>query len=167
MFGHDGRIGRVSFWLGFCAMIAIVSFLGAIAEDAVAGTGDIGRYVALATILGLMIWMQSAVINKRLHDRNRSGMWYFGYGMAPPGFFLWAIYLHASGELEAASILYILAALSFTWVLIELGFVPGTAGNNRFGPEPAWPPHRWWRDLLLRLSARKRGPESQGNTSPP
>jgi len=90
-------------------------------------------------------------------------MWYFAYGIAPPGFFLWAVYLHASREWEAASMLYILSALGFTWVLIELGFMPGTAGDNRFGPEPAWPPRRWLRGLFLRLSSRKRDPESQGN----
>ena len=52
MFGYDGRIGRLYCFLGFLAFVAIVGFLSGIAEDATAGTGDIGRYVAFVFIVG-------------------------------------------------------------------------------------------------------------------
>jgi len=134
VFGHDGRIGRLRYWLGLMAATAIVGFAAGLADGAVPGTGDIGRYVAFVFIVGLMIWTHSAVTVKRLHDRNRSGLWYFLYGLAPPVLLLWAIYLHAEKQFDAASPMYVFAALGFFWVTIELGLMRGTAGPNRFGP---------------------------------
>ena len=74
MFGYDGRIGRLYCLLGFLAFCAITGFFSGIAEDATAGTGDIGRYVAFVFIVGTGIWMHSAVTIKRLHDRDKSGL---------------------------------------------------------------------------------------------
>ena len=139
MFGHDGRIGRLYFWLGMTATTAITVFFGANAEGATMGTGELGRYLAFFFIVGLLVWMHSAVIVKRLHDRNRGGLWYFAYGIAPLGFFLWAVYLHASGELTGASLFYILSAIGIAWLVIELGLMRGTVGPNRFGPDPGDP----------------------------
>jgi uncharacterized membrane protein YhaH (DUF805 family) len=76
LFGYDGRIGRLYCFLGFLAFCAIIGFFSGIAEDATAGTGDIGRYVALVFIVGSGIWMHSAVTIKRLHDRDKSAAWY-------------------------------------------------------------------------------------------
>ena len=92
MFGYDGRIGRLYFFLGFLAFVAIIGFLSGMAEDATAGTGDIGRYVAFVFIVGSGIWMHSAVVIKRLHDRDKGAGWYLIYGAAPFGFFMLAIY---------------------------------------------------------------------------
>ena len=87
MFGYDGRIGRLYCFLGFLAFVAIVGFLSGIAEDATAGTGDIGRYVAFVFIVGTGLWMHSAVTIKRLHDRDKAAGWYLIYGIAPFGLF--------------------------------------------------------------------------------
>ena len=136
MFGYDGRIGRLYCFLGFLAFVAIVGFFSGIAEDATVGTGDIGRYVAFVFIVGTGIWMHSAVTIKRLHDRDKSAWWYLLYGIAPFGFFLLAIYLWTARVLEAASILFVLSFVGLIWAIIELGFLRGTAGPNRYGPEP-------------------------------
>jgi uncharacterized membrane protein YhaH (DUF805 family) len=136
LFGYDGRVGRLLFFLGFVAFIAIFGFLSGIAEDATAGTGDIGRYVALVFIIGSGVWMHSAVTIKRLHDRNKSAAWYLVYGVAPFGFFILAIYFWTVRALEIASILFVLSFVGLIWAIIELGFMRGTPGPNRFGPEP-------------------------------
>ena len=87
-------------------------------------------------VIGLTVWMHSAVTVKRLHDRDRAGWWYGLQGLAPPAMFLAAIYLTTVDVLEVASILYILSFLEILWFVIELGFVGGTRGPNRFGPDP-------------------------------
>ena len=136
LYGYDGRIDRLYCFLGFLAFVAIIGFFSGIAEDATVGTGDIGRYVAFVFIVGTGIWMHSAVTIKRLHDRDKSAWWYLLYGIAPFGFFLLAIYLWTARVLEAASILFVLSFVGLIWAIIELGFLRGTAGPNRYGPAP-------------------------------
>jgi uncharacterized membrane protein YhaH (DUF805 family) len=136
MFGYDGRIGRLYCFLGFLAFVAIVGFLSGIAEDATAGTGDIGRYVAFVFIVGTGLWMHSAVTIKRLHDRDKAAGWYLIYGIAPFGFFLAAIYFWTVRAVELASILFVLSFVGLIWAIVELGCMRGTDGPNRFGPEP-------------------------------
>jgi len=136
LFGYDGRIGRLHYWLGLMAAWAITGFFAAFAEDAVAGTGDIGRYVIFVFIIGMLIWIHSAVTVKRLHDRDRSAWWYLLYGFAPPALFIAATYFYTKNVIEAASILYVLSFAGLFWVILELGFMRGTGALNRYGPAP-------------------------------
>ena len=136
MFGYDGRVGRLYFFLGFLAFVAIIGFLSGMAEDATAGTGDIGRYVAFVFIVGTGIWMHSAVITKRLHDRDKAAGWYLVYGAAPVAFFILFIYFWTVRALVVASLLSVLWVVGLIWAIVELGFLRGTPGPNRFGPEP-------------------------------
>ena len=136
LFGYDGRIGRLYGLLGFLAFVAIVGFLSGIAEDVTVGTGDIGRYVAFVFIVGTGLWMHSAVIIKRLHDRDKAAGWYFVYGAAPFGLFILAIYFWTMRALEVASLLFVLSFIGLIWAIVELGFMRGTPGPNRFGPAP-------------------------------
>jgi len=136
LFGYEGRASRLHGFLGFMAFVAIVSFLSSIAEEVTAGTGDIGRYVALVFIIGTGLWMHSAVTIKRLHDRDKAAGWYLVYGIAPFGFFLAAIYFWTARAMEMASALFVLSFVGLIWAIVELGFMRGTLGPNRFGPEP-------------------------------
>jgi uncharacterized membrane protein YhaH (DUF805 family) len=136
MFGYDDRIGRVAYWLGLAAAWAITGFFFAIVEDVTAGTGDIGRYVAVTFIVGTFFWMHSAITVKRLHDRDRSAFWYLIYGIAPFGLFIAAIYFYIARLPVPAWTLFVLSFVGLFWVIIELGFMRGTPGPNRFGPVP-------------------------------
>jgi uncharacterized membrane protein YhaH (DUF805 family) len=142
LFGYDGRIGRLQCWLGLLAVCVITGLLADNAESMVAGTGDIGRYVAFVVIVGTLIWMHSAVTVKRLHDRNKSAWWYLLYGIAPLAAFIAALTVYASGNVYSpgvhamAWILFVLSIASLIWTIIELGFLRGTPGPNRYGPAP-------------------------------
>jgi uncharacterized membrane protein YhaH (DUF805 family) len=136
LFGYDGRIGRLHCFLGFLAFCAITGFLSGIAEDVTAGTGDIGRYVALVFIVGTGIWMHSAVTIKRLHDRDKAAPWYLIYGIAPLVLFIAAIYFYGVRAFEISSILFFVSIAGLVWAIVELGFLRGTPGPNRFGPAP-------------------------------
>ena len=56
-----------------------------------------------------ILYPSLAVAAKRFHDRDKSGWWIL--------------------------ILFI-PIIGFIWYLVELGFLPGTPGPNRFGPDP-------------------------------
>jgi uncharacterized membrane protein YhaH (DUF805 family) len=135
LFGYDGRIGRLLYWLGLMAAWAVPALLATIADHVVAGTGDIGRYVAFIIIVGTLLWMHSAVTVKRLHDHDKSAAWYFLYGLAPPSLFAAAINLYSDGLFILAWILFALSIAGLLWVMVELGLVRGTPGPNRYGPE--------------------------------
>ena len=55
------------------------------------------------------IWVALAVGAKRCHDRDRSG-WF--------------------------QLIMLIPIVGGLWLLIELGFLRGTIGENRFGPDP-------------------------------
>jgi uncharacterized membrane protein YhaH (DUF805 family) len=91
-----------------------------------------------------MIWINAATTVKRLHDRNRSGWWAVailivnGLAYAYYGLFF-GLYFGVDISIAKELLLVMLAvALSLlqTWVVIELFFLMGTDGPNRFGPDP-------------------------------
>jgi uncharacterized membrane protein YhaH (DUF805 family) len=91
-----------------------------------------------------MIWINLATTFKRLHDRNRSGWWaiaifflnrlsYAYYGLFLGGYF--GVDISTARELLLVMLAVALSLLQ-TWVVIELFFLMGTDGRNRFGPDP-------------------------------
>lgn len=91
-----------------------------------------------------MIWVNAAATAKRLHDRNRSGWWavavfalnrlcYLYYGL----FFGLSFGVDISIAREMLLVMLAVAlSLLQTWIVIELFFVIGTDGSNRFGADP-------------------------------
>jgi uncharacterized membrane protein YhaH (DUF805 family) len=91
-----------------------------------------------------LIWINAATTARRLHDRNRSGWWavaviivnrlsYVYYGL------FFGLYFGVDISIGKELLLVMFAvALSLlqTWVFIELVFLIGTDGANRFGPDP-------------------------------
>lgn len=71
--------------------------------------GIAGTLGALTTIFSIiMIWPSIAVQVKRCHDRGRTG-WFILIGLVP---------------------------LLNIWLLVELGFLKGTTGSNKYGEDP-------------------------------
>jgi uncharacterized membrane protein YhaH (DUF805 family) len=157
-FGFSGRINRGKYWLAVVIwiliwIVAIGAFLlwGLAIFDRNLQDGSLPspddfdafwRMVRDYSVLSLIIfvflivsWVSALAIGvKRLHDRDRSGWWivllYFG-----PMVLQGAQNSAESGTL--ASILLGLGAFALSiWALVELGFLRGTRGPNRFGPDP-------------------------------
>jgi uncharacterized membrane protein YhaH (DUF805 family) len=111
LFGFQGRIRRSQYWLSVLGGTVGLSVL-ATAAIALMGSGadslsGVGM-VLLGLIVTLSTWMGLALGVKRCHDRDRSGA-FMALGLVP--------------------------LVSF-WLLIELGFLDGTPGPNRYGPSP-------------------------------
>lgn len=63
--------------------------------------------VILVSLVSL--WVSIATDVRRFHDRDKSGWWVF---------------------------IVLIPVVGAVWLLIECGFLPGTVGPNRFGPDP-------------------------------
>jgi uncharacterized membrane protein YhaH (DUF805 family) len=83
------------------------------------------------------LWFLAAATIKRLHDRNKSGWWIVAFLIVPP------LFRSLADRFDAWSVVAIalsLAAMILTaWGFIELLFINGTSGPNRFGPDPLAP----------------------------
>ena len=157
-FGFSGRINRGKYWLTLVIwlliwIVAIVVFvLGGLAifdrnlqdgslpspEDFDAFWRMVRDYGALSVIILVFMivsWVSALAIGvKRLHDRDRSGWWialfYFGPAVLQAA-------QHSADSGALASILLGLGAFAVCiWALVELGFLRGTRGPNRFGADP-------------------------------
>jgi uncharacterized membrane protein YhaH (DUF805 family) len=126
-----GRINRAEWWIGSCILLIIDGIAAALNRFAA-----IGLAVVLAVVFLLIVYCSLAVTVKRLHDRNRRGWWIL---MFPLGFVVLASIVSTFGEdLDPALYYAVLAAALIIAIVavIELGLRPGTAGLNRYGPDP-------------------------------
>jgi uncharacterized membrane protein YhaH (DUF805 family) len=106
----QGRVNRKQFWLWLvlpCTVISIVLVL----VDLALGTYDAKDGVGLfSSIFSLVVIVPALLVYiKRWHDRDKSGWW---------------------------MLIVLIPLVGIIWFLVELGFLPGTPGPNRFGPPP-------------------------------
>lgn len=124
LFGFEGRIRRTTWWLtrlgvAFGSFIVLFLLGGILAASGSRDNALDGHQApaAAAIIVGLLvvilapiaIWADLALSVKRAHDRDRSG-WFALVALIP--------------------------IIDGLWLLIELGFLDGTPGPNRYGPSP-------------------------------
>ena len=148
LFTFTGRINRAKYWLAVVIYLAITILLIAIglimfgdsllaiddeAADEIAA-GLLSRGVGF-TLIVLVVYIPMVISGfmvgiKRLHDRDKSGWWLLVFYVLPG-------LLNMIGETLAAGWIFALASFAVSiWALIELGILRGTAGPNRFGPDP-------------------------------
>jgi uncharacterized membrane protein YhaH (DUF805 family) len=137
LFSFQGRISRQPYWLVSAAMIALTSVLFGILV--VAGASVLAGGLAamadgalwLLVLYVPMIWIGLAVAAKRLHDRDKSAWWLLLFYALP-------VVLDGIGEaLGGMGMVLSLVSLAISiWAMVELGFLHGTPGPNRYGPDP-------------------------------
>jgi uncharacterized membrane protein YhaH (DUF805 family) len=86
-------------------------------------TGSI--YLALA----LGCYWQALFVIKRLHDRNIRGWW--SVFLVAPVLIIW---IGVTFEIDV-SVPLLLSLIPWIWIVVELGFLRGTRGDNRYGPQ--------------------------------
>ena len=110
LFSFHGRINRLPYWV---VTLILIGFGVASQEMAETYGPDNPMTIgpALLAIVGFIIsvWVGLAVQIKRWHDRDKSGWWV---------------------------LINLIPVVGSIWVLIECGFMQGTAGDNRFGRDP-------------------------------
>jgi uncharacterized membrane protein YhaH (DUF805 family) len=125
----EGRIPRKSFWLGLIVLMIVswilqlilfsvfgVSMMSGMdpsadpAAAAAAAEEAMGKMtLPIIVLFLLLLWPSICLYAKRWHDRDKSGWW---------------------------SLIGLIPIIGGLWMLIELGFLRGTEGPNRFGPDP-------------------------------
>ncbi len=130
LFGFQGRVRRLHLWLYLIAVAVIQGgvfwqfghILSVPAHHDMMMSSDMnmrmdhlgGIYVIthnpFAGLIGLVIaWTHLAVFVKRWHDRDKSGWWV---------------------------LINLIPIIGWFWTLIECGFLDGTVGPNKYGPDP-------------------------------
>jgi len=109
LFSFKGRIPRSTYWLKFGLPYMGIIVLMYLLD---AGAGTFNEEVGLGIFSGLFwliaIYPSIAFAVKRVHDRDRSG-WFLLLGIIP---------------------------IVNIWLSIELGFLKGTSGSNKYGDDP-------------------------------
>ena len=133
-----GRARRAEYWwfILFGAILALIAYivdslLGL--HSARGGTGVVGGLVSLALFVP-----QLAVSVRRLHDIDRSGWWAGGLLIVAVPFGFLGGMAAVSGSIVVGAIMALLAlaVLIYSIVLLVWFCQRGTAGPNRFGPDP-------------------------------
>lgn len=108
----EGRINREVYWLKF-ALPYLIGYLLAAAIDVVLIISQVyGFPILIFVVIVLGFWPSIAAAIKRLHDRDRSA-WFLLFALVP---------------------------FANIWIMIEVYFLKGTDGPNRFGPDPLQAP---------------------------
>jgi uncharacterized membrane protein YhaH (DUF805 family) len=126
----SGRATRIQWWrFQIYAMFGYIVVLFA----AISIKDDRLRVGLVAAAVAVFLVALLAIAFKRLHDRNKSAWWlllFYGVPILCDG----ATYLAGA---EYAWSFVAAGALINLWALIELGFLRGTRGPNRYGDDPA------------------------------
>ncbi len=139
---YRGRINRGKYWAAALIYIAIMIVLLALgfimvgnslletggedAEDIVAGLVSKGiGYVLIVIVVYIPLVISGIFVGiKRLHDRDKSGWWLLVFYLLP-------VILSGHG-----AILSLVSLAVSIWGVVELGILRGTAGPNKYGPDP-------------------------------
>ncbi|WP_198371296.1 DUF805 domain-containing protein [Roseomonas rosulenta] len=164
-FSFSGRIRRRTFWLGYVLPLLIASIVANVLDVALglgpppmadAMPADAAQVGPINTVVSILsIWPMLAGSIKRLHDRNRSGWWIGGFYLlsaaagtvaflslagATAGMFMYRDRPVTPEDAQGVALVMIAAGLLVLgfgiWLLVETGFLRGTIGANRFGPDP-------------------------------
>jgi len=91
-------------------LYGVAALLGlALLGHALLGIARVRTHTADLVVNLLLLWPALAVSVKRWHDRDKSGAWV---------------------------LLNLLPVIGWLWALLDNGFVRGTVGPNRYGPDP-------------------------------
>lgn len=166
LFGFEGRLNRAPWW-GYTILATIASWL--LQEYVLRGLATVlvptPNGAALFSLLGSLpfLWIAVALGVKRLHDRDKSGKLLLVYYLIPYLILLLSLYVlfgiaglasvTGPSSNPAASVtsalgsrffllmlLWLVALGISVWSLIDLGFLEGTPGWNRYGPDPTAKP---------------------------
>ena len=137
LFSFNGRINRARY---LAVQVALLSVWFLLWVKSPFQQWEILGWVIVVT----MVWINLATTARRLHDRNRSGWWAIAVvAINRLSFLYYGLFfgLHFGVDvLGIQEMLLVMGAVALsvlqTWVVIELFFVIGTDGANRFGPDP-------------------------------
>ena len=149
--GMDGRLNRQAWWIGVVVLIVVAIvlnfILGAIFGGGMPNLDQLMDPAVMAAyaqkqgwislIIGLITaYPYIAISVKRRHDRDNNG--YDAIGLIAFSL-VWSL-VQALGFVGSTNPVYMIVSVIFLiyaiYVLVQLGFLKGTAGPNSYGPDP-------------------------------
>jgi len=157
LFSFKGRVTRTKFWIFY---LVGCLFAGTVAGGIMTAVQFLEKGpgttpplpwpfgwswspwdILMAAFVGLFFYAVVAVVVKRLHDRGKSAWWLLlFYGLPLASFaalrlteFLPQTTLQPHWIQTA---LFVVNSVIIWWYLLEILFLPGNKGDNRFGPDP-------------------------------
>ena len=137
----DGRISRASFWIAWLIILAVECVLRLALGVPFAPTpSDPFPTRLLSFLIEVALFYPSiAIMVKRLHDRNQSGE-ITGWLIVPYSVLMLTNLLGMSGDPDhrgmVETLLLVATGIIMLAFMVDLGFRRGTAGANRYGPDP-------------------------------
>ena len=155
LFSFKGRINRKPWWLATIAVGLTASVITAIIEviartsgqtaidpvtNQVEPTGLLGMLVGIVGLVNM--WIAFALSAKRLHDRDRTAWWLI-WQLLILILAIILVVVAIAEPVEQGAVWYALddaaciaAFVISVWLFVQIGFLRGTQGPNRFGPDP-------------------------------
>jgi uncharacterized membrane protein YhaH (DUF805 family) len=135
----EGRTARQDFWIGIVILIVANIVLGGVAGFVGWAVAGIWGAAILAGLVGLAMTVPSYfLLVKRSNDRDYPQTYVQAVVALNIAFQLKNMLMPVS--IESTSFLSIifslLIAVAGLWALIDLGFLQGTRGPNKYGPDP-------------------------------
>ena len=132
-----GRLGRLAYWKATLLLVIITAVTLVVGYSAIIAIGPLGALL-LTPMLAVLVGSAGIVV-RRLHDRGKSAWWIVPFVIAPMMASAWI----REGDPSGASLITILIALATlvleVWGFVEIGFLRGTVGANRYGFDPMQP----------------------------
>ena len=128
LFTYQGRLNRAPYWTAIAIYVVAMLIVAALAF--LLALGSAFFVVLLVVYIPLMVSGVMVGI-KRLHDRDRSGWWLALFYLLPL-----ALNALSHGMGSFGFILSLVGLAVSIWGIVELGFLRGTIGTNRYGPDP-------------------------------
>lgn len=135
----DGRIARQDFWIGIVILIVANLVLGAVAGFVGWAVAGLWGAAILAGLLGLALTVPFYFLAvKRSNDRDYPPTYVQALVALNIAFQLKNMFMPMTVESMGflSMIFSLLIAVAGLWMLIDLGFLQGTRGPNRYGPDP-------------------------------
>jgi uncharacterized membrane protein YhaH (DUF805 family) len=155
LFSFKGRIRRLHWWVTTIIVSLVAGGLTSILEIAARSTGSFtldpntdtieptGPFGLAVGVVGLAnLWINFALSAKRLHDRDRTGWWLLWQVLILTVAIVLIVVAVAVPEEQRtpwatlAGLVGVAALAISLWLFVEIGFLRGTQGPNRFGPDP-------------------------------
>jgi uncharacterized membrane protein YhaH (DUF805 family) len=146
-FQPAGRISRMKFWLGWVGLLIIEGAFNLWIVTTLFGrdpldplTNTLTKPALQLVLLGNVIFMFPlfVLLAKRFHDRNKGAIWTLPYLAVFAAMIAALMTTEVKPDTAPAYMVGLAAAyfLVLVWTIVELGFLRGTQGQNRFGSDP-------------------------------
>jgi uncharacterized membrane protein YhaH (DUF805 family) len=135
----EGRISRAPYWIGWLIILGVeIALRFGLGIPFAPTPADAFSVRALGFLIDIMLLYPTVVVMvKRLHDRDRSG-WLTGWLIVPSVVLMLTNLLGMSGDPDHMGVVETLLLIATSVIalafIIELGFRPGTPGDNQYGP---------------------------------